>query len=84
MITRRDMTAYTIGLLIGSILTFFSIKSHAYEINVYQAESSKYDSVVEVVNDCGKIHRLVLQTKNVRPDNEQLNKWVMKVLDICQ
>lgn len=48
----------------GLIVSLVSISSWAYDVNIYQA-SEPNKSVIEVVDDCGNSHKLVIDNKNI-------------------
>lgn len=81
MITRRDLISYTIGLFLGALFMFFTKTANAYDINVYDAPSRENHSVIEVINDCGKNHKLLISNDNLHSIN--VIDWVLKVLDLC-
>jgi len=77
----REMQLRIIMFMIFKIITFglvISSTAWGYDVNIYQA-SEKNKSVVEIVDDCGLTHRLVIETKKL--SNNEVLDWADKLFD---
>lgn len=58
--------------------------AHAYELEIYDSRANTWEVIIEVKNDCGETHKLVVSKEAYASDDSDVSDWVIMAMDFCK